>query len=191
MIVITHLCTGSDNFIFSFYNFTVSKLCILYLWSWPHLWSNTLEIFVCTQLISIHLWICWYLYCIYIYSTNSHSKDHKILSRKFTFHWNLSKITGTLREDQCTFTIISGWILLRVRLRWNKNRHNTANICLSIHRQTCEATFNPTCLSRLLYKKGFLFVLLLTVVGVNGTWYTRVIKKRKNFCWWIVTFAWS
>ena len=37
------------------------------------------------------------------------------LFRKFKFHWNLTRITATLHEDQCTFMIISRWILLRMR----------------------------------------------------------------------------
>ena len=38
------------------------------------------------------------------------------LPRKFKFHWNLTRITGSLHEDVCTFVIISRWILLRM---WN------------------------------------------------------------------------
>jgi hypothetical protein len=37
------------------------------------------------------------------------------LSRKFMFLYNLTRITGTLHEDLCTFMIISRWILLRKR----------------------------------------------------------------------------
>jgi hypothetical protein len=33
------------------------------------------------------------------------------MARKFKFHYNLTKITGTLHEDPCTFTIISRSIL--------------------------------------------------------------------------------
>jgi len=33
------------------------------------------------------------------------------LLRKFKFHYNLTTITGTLHEDQCTFMIESYWIL--------------------------------------------------------------------------------
>jgi hypothetical protein len=33
--------------------------------------------------------------------------------KKFKFHWNLTRIAGTLHEDLCTFVIISPWILLR------------------------------------------------------------------------------
>jgi hypothetical protein len=35
--------------------------------------------------------------------------------RKFKFHQNLTKITGTLQEDLCTFTKISRWTLLAMR----------------------------------------------------------------------------
>ena len=37
------------------------------------------------------------------------------LSRKFTLHYNLKRITGTLHEDLYTFMIISRSILLRMR----------------------------------------------------------------------------
>jgi len=37
------------------------------------------------------------------------------LSRKFQFHYNLTRITGTLHEDQYTFLIIFRSILLRER----------------------------------------------------------------------------
>jgi len=37
------------------------------------------------------------------------------LPRKFTFHWNPTRITGTLHEDEYTFLIISLSFLLRMR----------------------------------------------------------------------------
>jgi hypothetical protein len=37
------------------------------------------------------------------------------LSRKFKYSWNLTRITRTLHEDQCTFVVISRPVLLRVR----------------------------------------------------------------------------
>ena len=37
------------------------------------------------------------------------------LSRKFNFHWNLWRKTGTLHEDLCTFMVIYRWIILRMR----------------------------------------------------------------------------
>ena len=40
----------------------------------------------------------------------------EILSRKFKFDENWTRITGTLHEDQCTFIIIRRWILLRMRV---------------------------------------------------------------------------
>ena len=43
------------------------------------------------------------------------------------------------------------------------------NICLGIHRQTCMATFNMTCLSRLLATNGLL-VLSLLFCDVNVTY---------------------
>ena len=36
------------------------------------------------------------------------------LSKIFKFHYNLTRLTGTLHEDPCTF-IIPSWILLRMR----------------------------------------------------------------------------
>jgi hypothetical protein len=43
------------------------------------------------------------------------------LSRKFKFHSYRTRITGTLREDQCTFCIISGWFLLGMKNVSNKS----------------------------------------------------------------------
>ena len=37
------------------------------------------------------------------------------LSRKFKFHENLTRITGTVHEDVCTFMIISHSVPLRMR----------------------------------------------------------------------------
>ena len=58
----------------------------------------------------------------------------KNLWRKFKFHLNMPKITGTLYEDHYTFLIISDWILLRMRnvsdksCRVNQNTHFVFNI---------------------------------------------------------------
>jgi hypothetical protein len=51
------------------------------------------------------------------------------LSRKFKFDQNLARITSTVYEHLCTFTVISRWIYLRIRnisdesRRWNRNKH--------------------------------------------------------------------
>ena len=37
------------------------------------------------------------------------------LSRKFRFHYSLTRMTGTLHEDRCTFMIISRSVLLVIR----------------------------------------------------------------------------
>jgi len=37
------------------------------------------------------------------------------LLRKFKFHQNLTKVAGTVHEDQCTFFITSGSFLLGMR----------------------------------------------------------------------------
>jgi hypothetical protein len=37
------------------------------------------------------------------------------LSRNFKFHYTLTRITGTLHEDLCTFKIKYHWIILRMR----------------------------------------------------------------------------
>ena len=58
----------------------------------------------------------------------------------------------------------SGREVFRPQLNWSQNRHNQTNICLGIQRQTCMATFNPTCLSRLIATQG-LFVLSLLIVS--------------------------
>ena len=46
------------------------------------------------------------------------------LSWKVKFHLNLTRISGTLREDQYTFLIISRSVLLRVRNISDKRREN-------------------------------------------------------------------
>jgi hypothetical protein len=37
------------------------------------------------------------------------------ICQKFKFHWNVTSVTGTLREDQCAFMIISRSFLLKIR----------------------------------------------------------------------------
>jgi hypothetical protein len=54
---------------------------------------------------------------------------HKNLLRNFKFHWNLTRIRGTLHEELCTFVII----ILRMRNIWdkvfreNQNTHSMFN----------------------------------------------------------------
>jgi hypothetical protein len=51
------------------------------------------------------------------------------LSRKFKFYWNMTRIAGIWHEHQCTFTIISWWMIRRMRsvldkiFRGNRNIH--------------------------------------------------------------------
>jgi hypothetical protein len=51
------------------------------------------------------------------------------LSRKFKFHWNLTRTTGTLHENLRTFMTVTRWVLLRMRnvsdksCRENQNTH--------------------------------------------------------------------
>jgi len=45
------------------------------------------------------------------------------LSIKVKFHWNLTRITGTLLEDRYTFMVISRSFLLRMRSTSEKNLH--------------------------------------------------------------------
>jgi hypothetical protein len=49
------------------------------------------------------------------------------LSRKFMFHYNRTRIKGTLREDKCTFSIISRSVLLRMKNVSGKSRRETRN----------------------------------------------------------------
>ena len=51
----------------------------------------------------------------------------EILSRKFKFRYNLTRITGTLHEDQYTFLIISRSVLLRTRNVWDKSCRENQN----------------------------------------------------------------
>jgi len=67
------------------------------------------------------------------------------------------------------------------------------NICLAIRLQTCVATFNPTCLSRITSAKGLIFLSLLIVGDVivilgtrllmNGTYF---LMTDSNFCFKLV-----
>jgi len=50
------------------------------------------------------------------------------LSRKFRFHYNLTRITGNLHEDLCTFLIIFSWILLIMRNLSDKSCRENQNI---------------------------------------------------------------
>jgi hypothetical protein len=67
------------------------------------------------------------------------------LSRTFKFRQNPTKITGTLREDQNTFLIITRSLLLRMRnvsdkrCRENKNTHFTSN---NFFRKSCRLWVN-------------------------------------------------
>jgi hypothetical protein len=67
------------------------------------------------------------------------------LSRKFKFHENLTRITGTLHEDQYTFMIISRSVLRRMRnvsyriCTENQNTHFVFNnFFFSDNRSVCE-----------------------------------------------------
>ena len=55
------------------------------------------------------------------------------LSRKFTFHWNLTRITGSLYEAIRTFMTRSGWTLLTMRNASNKNCAANQNTFLYIY----------------------------------------------------------
>jgi len=49
------------------------------------------------------------------------------MSKNIKFHQNLTRITGTLHEDLCTFTTISRSILLRMRNVLNKSCRENQN----------------------------------------------------------------
>ena len=55
------------------------------------------------------------------------------------------------------------------------NTTQQINICLGIHFQTCVATFNPTCLFRLLPTTILLFLYVLIVSDAVFTWCTRLL----------------
>jgi hypothetical protein len=81
---------------------------------WPSTWNNSAP----TERIFVKFGI-WVFF--------------KNLSRKFKFHWNLTRITGTLHEELCTF-MISWWILLRMRNVSHKSCRETQNthLCSTI-----------------------------------------------------------
>ena len=71
-------------------------------------------------------------------------------SRRSAFHWNLIRITDTLREDLCTFVTIPHWILLRMRnvsdksCRECQNTHYLLTIKIpSLARQRCLPSWGP------------------------------------------------
>ena len=49
------------------------------------------------------------------------------MSRKFKFHWNPIRVTGTVHEDVFTFVIISRWILLWMRNVLDKSCRENEN----------------------------------------------------------------
>jgi hypothetical protein len=77
----------------------------------------------------------------------------KIWSRKFEFHLNLTRMTGTSYEDLTTFMIASLWILLRMPNIWDKicrkNQHThfiSKKNCSYENRAiygTCKNTVHP------------------------------------------------
>jgi len=58
---------------------------------------------------------------------------------------------------------------LKVYIAARTDTTQQTNICLGLHLQICVATFNLTCLSRLLPTKGLIFLSLLVVSDVNIT----------------------
>ena len=68
------------------------------------------------------------------------------LPRKFQRHWNLTRITGTLREDWCIFMIISRWILRRMmfltKVVEESKIHMLRSKIFSENRGDCEVMWN-------------------------------------------------
>jgi len=50
------------------------------------------------------------------------------LSRHFKVNLNLTRITGTLREDLCTFVVVSFGIILRIRNVSDKSCRENQNM---------------------------------------------------------------
>jgi hypothetical protein len=69
------------------------------------------------------------------------------------------------------------------RLNWSQKRHNTTVWTDSRQwSRTRVATFNPTCVSRLLATQGLLVLSPLIASDVNGTWRPRRMMNGTNFC---------
>jgi len=90
---------------------STSKMELLFLGAFTELRKSFIRLVtclfaVCTEPLGCH-WMdfheIWYL------------RIFRKLSRKFKFHWNLTRITGTLYGVPPTFMITSRWILLRMR----------------------------------------------------------------------------
>jgi hypothetical protein len=58
------------------------------------------------------------------------------ISREFNFHYNLTRITGALHKDLCTFMKISRWILLRMRHVSDRENQNTHLVLNNISRKS-------------------------------------------------------
>jgi hypothetical protein len=54
------------------------------------------------------------------------------LSRKFVFHINMARITGTLCADVCSFVIVSRWSFLRMRIITDKSCRKNQNTLLCL-----------------------------------------------------------
>jgi hypothetical protein len=67
------------------------------------------------------------------------------LLRKFKFHSNPTRVTGTLHEDILTFMIISRWIILRMRIVSDKSCREHQNSHFIFHnffRKSCRLLDN-------------------------------------------------
>ena len=88
------------------------------------------------------------------------------LLRKFKFHWNLTRITGTLHEDQYTFLIIYCSVLLRIKNVSDRIcRENKRQILCSIIFKIC--TKAPQFYVILTWSGLF---LIYAVKNLRGSW---------------------
>jgi len=102
--VYTHLNTALcpfAEFLKATISFVMSVCLFVRLYAWNS-WAPTRRIFM-----KFYIWVFF-----------------ENLPSKFKLHWSLTKITGTLYEDQYIFLIISRSIVLRIKSVRDKNVEN-------------------------------------------------------------------
>jgi hypothetical protein len=111
-------------------------------------------------------------------------------------HLTKFRLSNLLKTSSCTqfgyccdcqllicsdFSLSYSFFLGRGYIRARTDSTQRNRICLDIHRQTCVASFNLTCLSRLLTTKVLLVLSVHIGSDAKGT-ITFLMMTRMNFC---------
>jgi hypothetical protein len=108
----------------------------------------------------------------------------KYLRRKFKVHWNLSRITGTLLEDEYTFLKISGTILLRMRNVWDKSC-GEKSIHTSPFPPPPENRASYEIMQKILYSpegNRWQYGACACVLDTQGYTHTHTLRKWRAYC---------